>query len=73
MAKVTKKMNGEEKPHAPIVYDPAKPNHKFTNNQVALRTVYKEIVHNSRHAIIDSSDVPKPTKYFIDTRPKLHT
>ena len=44
MAKVTKKMNGEEKPPLPHVYDAAKPDHKFNHNQIALRSIYKEIV-----------------------------
>jgi hypothetical protein len=49
MAKITKKMNGEEKIKKAPTYEGAKPDHKYDPEQVALRNLYSEIVKKNRH------------------------
>ena len=51
LQKVQKNIHGEQKTIPPPVYEAARPQHKYDSNQLAMRTMFNEIVKKQRHSV----------------------
>jgi len=51
MGKISKVLNGDDKVPLPKRFEGAKPDHKYERDQVAMRSLYNDIVKKAKHSV----------------------